>query len=85
MVDSETIVAVGKNKKNKRMVFMFSRPKEYWVTSTGEKISVDKLETRHIHNIIRLFKRNRINRNYLGGKDKWMKILTKELERREGK
>lgn len=57
-----------------------------WVTARGEEIFVHKMATNHINNCIRCFNGQghmRIPNDYLGGKDKWMKIFSQELLQRQ--
>lgn len=54
-----------------------------WVTARRVRIPVGQMETNHIINCINCFNEGRIHEDYLGGKDKWMKIFNNELTKRQ--
>lgn len=57
-----------------------------WVTHRRERIPVREMETSHIRNCIRCFEgkgRMIIPSDYLGGKEKWLRIFNQELINRQ--
>ena len=60
--------------------------KHIWITAYKVKIPVQKMETSHIKNCIKCFEgtgNQFIHPNYLGGKEKWLKIFNDELTKRQ--
>lgn len=56
---------------------------EVWITGYKKQIPVKQMTTSHINNCIKCFEEDRvIPPGYLGGKDKWLGIFTKELQSR---
>lgn len=56
-----------------------------WITASRRKIPVRKMTSIHIKNCINCLNgggKLKIPNGYLGGKDKWLKIFTEELENR---
>lgn len=56
-----------------------------WVTARGLDIPVKEMSTNHIKNTINCWNGDgnmRIPKDYLGGKDKWLKIFSNELASR---
>lgn len=56
-----------------------------WITAKKVRIPVNKMGTGHIINCINCFKgigNMTIPPNYLGGKEKWLKIFREELIKR---
>ncbi|MEK6828916.1 MAG: hypothetical protein AABY15_02235 [Nanoarchaeota archaeon] len=56
-----------------------------WVTARGIEISVKEMSTNHINNCINCFNGNgnmHIPSDYLGGREKWLGIFSRELTRR---
>lgn len=58
-----------------------------WITRTGKKIPISKLDLSHLINIINLLQRKiNENINYTNGENKmWLEILEKEYQRRTEK
>lgn len=54
-----------------------------WRMVCGRRIIVKEMSTSHVMNCIRAFRRGTIPPNYLGGKDKWLKIFEHELISRQ--
>lgn len=57
-----------------------------WVTAARKQIYVKEMTTQHIINCIRCWNGEgnlRIPKDYLGGKDKWIKIFKEELTNRQ--
>lgn len=53
-----------------------------WITAEGNKIPVKEMTTKHIRAAINCWNdkgKSDIPSDYLGGKDKWMKIFENEL------
>lgn len=58
---------------------------EVWITAQRIKIPVSEMKSQHIINCINCWEgkgKLKISNNYLGGKDKWLKIFKKELDKR---
>lgn len=54
----------------------------FWITAREEKIAVKSMTTTHIQNCIKCWLgvgNMEIPHDYLGGKEKWLKIFTQEL------
>lgn len=57
-----------------------------WITARRKSIPVREMSTSHIKNCIKCWKgkgKLKIPSNYLGGKQKWLKIFTEELINRQ--
>jgi len=57
-----------------------------WITAKREQIYVNKMTTNHINNCIKCFNGQgnmTIPNDYLGGKEKWLKIFKEELVKRQ--
>ena len=57
-----------------------------WVTARGLELPVKSMTTSHIHNCIKCWEGRgnmRIPNDYLGGKEKWLKIFNQELITRQ--
>lgn len=57
-----------------------------WITAKRQHIFVKSMTTKHIQNCIRCFNGEgncNIPENYLGGKEKWIKIFQQELLNRQ--
>lgn len=55
-----------------------------WITRTGKKIPINKLDLDHLINIINLLHRKIKDSIYANGANKmWVEILEKEYQRRE--
>ena|SRR5687767_9392097 len=57
-----------------------------WVSSDGRCKHISEMTTEHIKNCIRCWNGEGVAKlppDYLGGKEKWLKILFEELKRRE--
>lgn len=73
--DSNTLTEkVSLEEKSKDETFSVSEP--IWTTSTGDKIPLSKMETRHILNSIKFLESKKMFKN------KWFRILNDELTRR---
>lgn len=57
-----------------------------WITAKRIQIHVNKMTTNHINNCIKCFNGQgnmTIPNDYLGGRDKWLKIFREELLKRQ--
>lgn len=57
-----------------------------WEKANGRRILVQHMTTAHINNCIACWNGNgnmEIPEGYLGGKEKWLRIFTEELTRRQ--
>ena len=56
-----------------------------WITAQKKKMPVNQMVTKHIKNCINCWNSNgnmSIPKDYLGGKEKWLKIFSDELSKR---
>lgn len=59
-----------------------STEKIVWVTAKGNRIPVKEMSTKHIKATVKCWNgkgKSKIPSDYLGGKDKWLKIFENEL------
>lgn len=67
------------------VVVRYDQEEYVWITTRGQSTPVTQMTTQHIKNTINCWHGNgktKFPRNFRGGKNKWLGILNRELERR---